>query len=330
MSIYIVKRLLLSLPTLLLVSFIIFSLVRIVPGDVVIARVAESGYFSEEDLDEIRTELGLDRPFFEQYGTWLWNVSHGDLGRSLWSDEPVLPAIVQRLRVSGAARDLRDGDGGADLRSAGGPFRDKPRFPRGLRCPAVRDPRALVTGLLDRDRAHSLPDPVRGVVTRVRVSLAVLRTLEELPGDDLPDADRRVPALGDQLAYDALHDARGAPQRLCAHRASEGAGRADRALPARAPQRSAARDHDHGRATHVAARRARGDRDDLLAARRRPPHVRRGDAARLHGGSGHGDGIRGGLRLREPRRGPVLRGDRSTDSATASRSRPCGRPEERR
>ena len=100
MSIYIVKRLLLSLPTLLLVSFIIFSLVRIVPGDVVIARVAESGYFSEEDLDEIRAELGLDRPFFEQYGTWLWNVSHGDLGRSLWSDEPVLPAIVQRLRVS--------------------------------------------------------------------------------------------------------------------------------------------------------------------------------------------------------------------------------------
>ena len=97
---YIVKRLLFSLPALFLVSFIIFSLVRIVPGDVVIARVAESGYFSEEDLDEIRTELGLDRPFIEQYRTWLWNVSHGDLGRSLWSDEPVLPAIIKRLRVS--------------------------------------------------------------------------------------------------------------------------------------------------------------------------------------------------------------------------------------
>ena len=165
MSIYIVKRLLLSLPTLLLVSFIIFSLVRIVPGDVVIARVAESGYFSEEDLDEIRAELGLDRPFFEQYGTWLWNVSHGDLGRSLWSDEPVLPAIVQRLRVS--AQLAIFGMAMAVLISVplgvlSAISRDSP-VDYGAR--AVRDPRALVTGLLDRDRAHSLPDPVRGVVT---------------------------------------------------------------------------------------------------------------------------------------------------------------------
>ena len=97
---YVAKRLLLAIPSLVIVSIVIFSLVRIVPGDVVIARIAESGYFSQEDLDEIRTELGLNRPFHEQYRTWVWNAVQGDLGRSLWSDEPVLPAIVTRLRVS--------------------------------------------------------------------------------------------------------------------------------------------------------------------------------------------------------------------------------------
>ena len=281
MATYIVKRLLFSLPTLFLVSFIIFSLVRIVPGDVVIARVAESGYFSEEDLDEIRTELGLDRPFIEQYRTWLWNVSHGDLGRSLWSEEPVLPAIVKRLRVSAQIAIFGMGDGGADIRPARRPLSRAPRFARGLRCPPVRDPRALVTGLLDRDRGHPFSGRVRGVVTRVWVSLAVLRSMGELPGDDISDADRWLPAVRDQLTYDALHDARGAPQRLRPHRASEGAGRADRALPARAPQRRSARDHDHGRAAHGAAGRAGRDRNDLFAARRWPPHVRRGDGCAI-------------------------------------------------
>ena len=100
MTTYIIKRLLLSIPTLVLVSFVIFSLLRIVPGDVVIARVAESGYFSQEDLDEMRAELGLDRPFVQQYVTWLWDAAGGDLGESLWSGEAVLPGIIKRLRVS--------------------------------------------------------------------------------------------------------------------------------------------------------------------------------------------------------------------------------------
>lgn len=100
MAEYIIRRLLSAIPSLVLVSVIIFSLVRLVPGDVVMARLAEGGYASDEELDVMRAELGLDRGFVEQYIDWAGGVVQGDFGESLWTGEAVLPTIASRMRVS--------------------------------------------------------------------------------------------------------------------------------------------------------------------------------------------------------------------------------------
>ncbi|MYE31149.1 MAG: ABC transporter permease, partial [Chloroflexi bacterium] len=100
MTEYIIRRLLSAIPSLVLVSIIIFSLVRLVPGDVVMARLAEGGYADEEQLAAMRADLGIDRPFVTQYIDWASKAIRGDFGESLWDSKPVLPTIAQRMRVS--------------------------------------------------------------------------------------------------------------------------------------------------------------------------------------------------------------------------------------
>jgi peptide/nickel transport system permease protein len=95
---YIIKRLLLIVPTLLLVSMIVFSLTRLIPGDVVVLMFEEKAY--AKDLDALRAKLGLDKPLYVQYATWLGKVAQGDLGESLWTKRPVMEEIVRRLPVS--------------------------------------------------------------------------------------------------------------------------------------------------------------------------------------------------------------------------------------
>lgn len=69
---YIIKRLFASLPLLLLVSLLVFSLVRIVPGDVVMLMLAEIGTIAPEPLAGIRADMGLDRPFVQQFEERRW------------------------------------------------------------------------------------------------------------------------------------------------------------------------------------------------------------------------------------------------------------------
>jgi peptide/nickel transport system permease protein len=95
---YVLKRLLLVGPTLLLVSAIVFSLTRLIPGDVVVLMFEEKAY--AEDLEALRAKLGLNRPIHEQYGVWLAQVVRGDLGESLWTRRPVLEEVARRLPVS--------------------------------------------------------------------------------------------------------------------------------------------------------------------------------------------------------------------------------------
>jgi peptide/nickel transport system permease protein len=95
---YVLKRLLLIVPTLLLVSAIVFSLTRLIPGDVVVLMFEEKAY--AKDLDALRAKLGLDKPLYVQYVTWLGKVARGDLGESLWTKRPVLEEMVRRLPVS--------------------------------------------------------------------------------------------------------------------------------------------------------------------------------------------------------------------------------------
>jgi peptide/nickel transport system permease protein len=95
---YLAKRLLVAAPSLLIASMIVFTLPRLIPGDVVVLMLEEKAY--AKDLEELREKLGLNRPLFVQYGEWLSKVVRGDLGESLWTRRPVLEEIGRRLPVT--------------------------------------------------------------------------------------------------------------------------------------------------------------------------------------------------------------------------------------
>ena len=95
---YALKRLLIALPSLLLATVIVFSLSRLIPGDVVTLMMEENQY--AKDLDEMRAKLGLDRPIHRQYLDWIGRAATGDLGRSLYSSRPITTELTYRLPVS--------------------------------------------------------------------------------------------------------------------------------------------------------------------------------------------------------------------------------------
>src|SRR6266536_6274328 len=101
---YALRRLLLFIPTLLVVTVLVFTLFWIVPGDPALTILAggegDSGSVSVEQLQQSRQTLGLDRPVHVQYASWLWNVLRGDLGTSLWYKTPVWEQLKDRFLVS--------------------------------------------------------------------------------------------------------------------------------------------------------------------------------------------------------------------------------------
>ena len=95
MSHFLVRRLLLTIPVLLGVATLVFSLIHLVPGDPVQAMLGESA--SPQDMQELRGRLGLDRPLLVQYGSFLRGLAAGNLGLSLRTNQPVATAIAERL-----------------------------------------------------------------------------------------------------------------------------------------------------------------------------------------------------------------------------------------
>jgi len=93
----VITRLLQLIPVIIGVTFIVFSLMYLTPGDPVEVMFGGEGAVSEEDLARIRRELGLDRPFFEQYLRFLGGLLRGDLGMSLVQRQPVARLIAGRL-----------------------------------------------------------------------------------------------------------------------------------------------------------------------------------------------------------------------------------------
>jgi peptide/nickel transport system permease protein len=98
---YVLKRLVASIPLLLLVSLLAFSIVRIVPGDVVMLMLAEIGNITPEQLATIRADMGLDRPFLQQFLIWLGGVVQGDLGKSIWTGRSVGRELLRTIPVTG-------------------------------------------------------------------------------------------------------------------------------------------------------------------------------------------------------------------------------------
>jgi peptide/nickel transport system permease protein len=97
----IIRRLVVIIPTLLIVSLLAFIIIKLAPGDPVRMYVAGGmSQGSEEDVARIRRNLGLDRPLMVQYVAWLRNTVRGDLGYSLSSRRPVSQIILERLPAS--------------------------------------------------------------------------------------------------------------------------------------------------------------------------------------------------------------------------------------
>ena len=103
---YIIRRLLLMIPTMLVVSMVVFLMIRLIPGSVVEIMAfrmmqSQSGGGEPVTVESIRHSLGLDLPMHVQYMDWMEGiVTRGDFGRSLWTDRPVTQEILKRAPVT--------------------------------------------------------------------------------------------------------------------------------------------------------------------------------------------------------------------------------------
>src|SRR4030067_676640 len=98
---YVLNRLLLMVPTLLGVAVLVFLMLRVAPGDIVELRYAGTGtYAPKEALDWERAQLGLDKPLWHQFVTWIWGLVRLDFGNSMWTGRPVVHEIAIRLELS--------------------------------------------------------------------------------------------------------------------------------------------------------------------------------------------------------------------------------------
>jgi len=98
---YILKRLLLMIPTLLGVAALVFFLLRVLPGDIVELKYAGSGsYAPKEAIARERAQLGLDQPIWKQFVDWIWGMPHLDFGTSMWTGQPITHEIAIRLELS--------------------------------------------------------------------------------------------------------------------------------------------------------------------------------------------------------------------------------------
>ena len=98
---YIIKRLLLMIPTLFGVAILVFIMLRVAPGDIVELKYAGTGtYAPKEALDRERAQLGLDKPLWQQFVSWMGGISRLDFGISMWTGRPVAHEIAIRLELS--------------------------------------------------------------------------------------------------------------------------------------------------------------------------------------------------------------------------------------
>src|ERR1700744_4755834 len=92
---YIVRRILSTIPVMLIVALFVFSLLYLAPGDP--ATIIAGDQATPADVARIRESLGLDRPFLVQFGEWAWRILRGDLGPSIFPNLPVSALIAQRV-----------------------------------------------------------------------------------------------------------------------------------------------------------------------------------------------------------------------------------------
>jgi peptide/nickel transport system permease protein len=98
---YILKRILLMIPTLLGVAVLVFFLLRVLPGDIVELKYAGTGtYAPKQAIERERAQLGLDKPLWQQFVDWMWGIVRFDFGQSMWTGRPITHEIAIRLELS--------------------------------------------------------------------------------------------------------------------------------------------------------------------------------------------------------------------------------------
>lgn len=97
---YILRRLFLVVPTIIGVTILVFLMIRLMPGDLVQQISGESAVLTEQQRHEVREELGLNRPVYQQYFVWMGRVLRGDLGTSFQTKVPVTTELKNRLPVT--------------------------------------------------------------------------------------------------------------------------------------------------------------------------------------------------------------------------------------
>ena len=96
MTKYLINRLLISLPTLIAISIIIFAILALAPGDP-LGEFATNPSITPEVRENLRRIFGLDQPIHIRYFKWAWSFLQGDMGYSFTSRSPVLNLLLQRL-----------------------------------------------------------------------------------------------------------------------------------------------------------------------------------------------------------------------------------------
>src|SRR4029077_10293945 len=95
---YLFRRVLAAVPVMGVVALVVFLLLRLTPGDP--AAILAGDNATPEQLERIRTSLGLNEPLYTQFVTWIGKLLHGDLGQSLISNKPVFDLIASRVEPS--------------------------------------------------------------------------------------------------------------------------------------------------------------------------------------------------------------------------------------
>src|SRR5438128_2279438 len=98
MRVYVLRRLLGIVPTVLMITFVVFVMMRSVPGDPVVALLGDA--YDEQDAIKVRASYGLDQPILVQYAIWLGKLARGDWGVSYMTGRPVLKDVLVRLPVT--------------------------------------------------------------------------------------------------------------------------------------------------------------------------------------------------------------------------------------
>src|SRR5215831_3617212 len=98
MQTYILRRLLQIVPTVLMITLVVFVMMRSIPGDPVVALLGDA--YTEENAIKVRHDYGLDKPIMAQYFIWLGKLAQGDWGTSILSGRPVLKDVMVRLPVT--------------------------------------------------------------------------------------------------------------------------------------------------------------------------------------------------------------------------------------